>query len=172
MQVSRPSDEETVKYVGASFIQQFCRLLLNASSRLTFEMEATHRIVLYLSSFCFFFPFSLFSLLIIHNSFREEASAFQTDDPVFCERSSGDIRVTMTYFFLFLTRYRQKVIEQFPVCFMIPHPTNARLRISVNYTASPPCSLVDITLRFNIIRLITSWLHTRSHRRDYLLINI
>jgi len=41
--------------VGASFIQQFCRLLLNASLRLTLEIERTHPIVLYLFSFFFLF---------------------------------------------------------------------------------------------------------------------
>jgi hypothetical protein len=48
--------------VGASFIQQFCRLLLNASLRLTLEIEGTHPIVLYLFSFLFFL-FSFLKLL-------------------------------------------------------------------------------------------------------------
>lgn len=57
--------KETID-VGASFIQQFCHLLLNASLRLTLEMEGTHRIyVLYLFSF-FFFIESRFEEKLVH----------------------------------------------------------------------------------------------------------
>lgn len=42
--------------VGASFIQQFCHLLLNASLRLTLEMKGTHRIYRF---FILFFSFFL-----------------------------------------------------------------------------------------------------------------
>jgi len=45
--------EETID-VGASFIQQSYRLLLNASLRLTLEMEGTHRIYRSLSFFLYF----------------------------------------------------------------------------------------------------------------------
>lgn len=46
--------EETSDVGASSFIQQFCRLLLNASLRLTLEMEGAHRIYRSLSSFFYF----------------------------------------------------------------------------------------------------------------------
>jgi hypothetical protein len=50
------SGRETID-VGASFIQQFRHLLLNASLRLTLEMEGTHRIYIVLLPFLFVFYF-------------------------------------------------------------------------------------------------------------------